>query len=73
MSDSLQILADQEALSLVEKNKRRDQSVLRPRVHEKIQQYFKNMLDGEISPILRLKINRSLCNFIAHIVVKSHI
>ena len=63
MTDSLQILADQEALSLVEKNKRKDQSVLRPRVHEKIQQYFKNMLDGEISPILRLKINRSLCNF----------
>ena len=47
MTDSLQILADQEALSLVEKNKRKDQSVLRPRVHEKIQQYFKNMLDGE--------------------------
>lgn len=63
MSHSLQILAEQEALSLTEKNKRRDQSVLRPRVHEKIQQYFKGMLDGQISPILRLKINRSLCNF----------
>ena len=63
MADALQILADEEALSLVEKNKRKDQSVIRPRVHEKIQQYFKNMLDGEISPILRLKINRSLCNF----------
>ena len=63
MSQSLQILADQEALSLVEKNKRKDQSVKRPRVHQKIQDYFKNMLDGEISPILRLKINRSLCNF----------
>lgn len=63
MTDSLQILAEEEALSLVEKNKRRDQSVLRPRVHEKIQNYFKNMLDGDISPILRLKINRSLCNF----------
>lgn len=63
MSHSLQILAEQEALSLTEKNKRRDQSTLRPRVHEKIQQYFKGMLDGQISPILRLKINRSLCNF----------
>ena len=63
MADSLQILADQEALSLIEKNKRKDQSIHRPRVHEKIQQYFKNMLDGEISPILRIKINRSLCNF----------
>jgi AdoMet-dependent heme synthase len=63
MSNSLQILADQEALSLMEKNKRRDQSQQRPRVHEKIQQYFKGMLDGQISPILRLKINRSLCNF----------
>tara|TARA_Y100001936_G_scaffold240400_1_gene274820 strand:+ start:41190 stop:42326 length:1137 start_codon:yes stop_codon:yes gene_type:complete len=63
MSNSLQILAEQEALSLAEKNKRRDQSQKRPRVHEKIQQYFKGMLDGQISPILRLKINRSLCNF----------
>ena len=63
MSNSLQILADHEALSLAEKNKRKDQSIKRPRVHEKIQQYFKGMLDGQISPILRLKINRSLCNF----------
>ena len=63
MSSSMKILADQEALSLTEKSKRKDQSVKRPRVHEKIQQYFKGMLDGQISPILRLKINRSLCNF----------
>lgn len=63
MSNAMQILADQEALSLMEKNKRHDQSQRRPRVHEKIQQYFKGMLDGQISPILRLKINRSLCNF----------
>lgn len=62
-TSNLQILAEQEALSLAEKKKRRDQSVHRPRVHEKIQNYFKNMLDGYISPILRLKINRSLCNF----------
>ena len=63
MSDLITILADQEALSLTEKSKRRDQSKKRPRVHEKIEQYFKGMLDGQISPILRLKINRSLCNF----------
>jgi MoaA/NifB/PqqE/SkfB family radical SAM enzyme len=63
MSDPLKILAEQEALSLTEKSKRKDQSQRRPRVHQKIQQYFKGMLDGEISPILRLKINRSLCNF----------
>lgn len=63
MSRNLQVLAEQEALSLIEKNKRKDQSQKRPRVHEKIQQYFKGMLDGQISPILRLKINRSLCNF----------
>ena len=63
MKSSLQILAEQEALTLIEKNKRKDQSVQRPRVHEKIQNYFKGMLDGQISPILRLKINRSLCNF----------
>ena len=63
MASSLQILADHEALTLEEKNKRRDQSIHRPRVHEKIQQYFDKMLDGYISPILRLKINRSLCNF----------
>lgn len=63
MSNHLQVLAEQEALSLTERNKRKDQSQRRPRVHEKIQQYFKGMLDGQISPILRLKINRSLCNF----------
>ncbi len=63
MINKLQVLAEQEALSLAEKNKRRDQSQQRPRVHEKIQDYFRGMLDGQISPILRLKINRSLCNF----------
>jgi MoaA/NifB/PqqE/SkfB family radical SAM enzyme len=63
MTSTLQILAEQEALSLTEKNKRKDQSQKRPRVHQKIQQYFNGMLDGQISPILRLKINRSLCNF----------
>ncbi len=62
MSLDLKILAEQEALSLREKAKRRDQSLVRPRVHEKIQKFFENMLDGAISPILRIKINRSLCN-----------
>ena len=63
MNLSLKVLADHEALTLAERNKRRDQSIHRPRVHEKIQAYFDKMLDGYISPILRLKINRSLCNF----------
>ena len=63
MSHSIKVLADHESLTDEEKRKRKDQSQLRPRVHEKIQNYFKNMIDGEISPILRLKINRSLCNF----------
>jgi len=63
MSNSLQILAEQEALTLLEKAKRKDQSLRRPRVHEKIQNFFKEMINGQISPILRLKINRSLCNF----------
>jgi len=61
--DGLKILAQDEALSLIEKNKRKDQSVKRPRVHEKIQKYHREMVSGYISPILRLKINRSLCNF----------
>ena len=63
MDLALKILAENEALTLEEKAKRRDQSVHRPRVHAKIQAYFEKMLDGYISPILRLKINRSLCNF----------
>jgi MoaA/NifB/PqqE/SkfB family radical SAM enzyme len=63
MSDALKILAQDEILSLAEKAKRRDQSIRRPRVHEKIQRYFREMASGYISPILRLKINRSLCNF----------
>ncbi len=63
MSNALQILAENEALSLTEKNKRKDQSVKRPRVHEKIQNYFKGMLDGQISPILRLVNSRTKCNF----------
>ena len=63
MSHSIKVLADHESLTDEEKRKRKDQSQLRPRVHEKIQDYFKNMIDGAISPILRLKINRSLCNF----------
>lgn len=63
MDLSLKILAENEALTLAERSKRRDQSIHRPRVHKKIQTYFEKMLDGYISPILRLKINRSLCNF----------
>jgi len=63
LNDRLKILAHDEALSVTEKSKRKDQSIKRPRVHEKIQRYHREMLSGYISPILRLKINRSLCNF----------
>ena len=62
MDHQLQILAKDEALTTEEDRKRKDQSQKRPRVHEKIQAYFNNMIDGAISPILRLKINRSACN-----------
>lgn len=51
------------ALSTIESRKREDQSKKRPRVHEKIQAFHRNAIKGIISPILRLKINRSLCNF----------
>ena len=63
METSLPILAEAAALTPTEGRKRQDQSKLRPRVHEKIQNFFRDMAGGVISPILRLKINRSLCNF----------
>ena len=50
-------------LTPVERRKRQDQSVKRPRVHEKIKAFHRDAVNGVISPILRLKINRSLCNF----------
>ena len=62
MTNSLHVLAKDESLTQEEGRKRKDQSQKRPRVHEKIQRYFENMIDGHISPILRLKINRSACN-----------
>ena len=63
MSSHLEILEKSTALTEDEGRKRKDQSKTRPRVHAKIQKLFKNMTKGAISPILRLKINRSLCNF----------
>ena len=63
MSIELSILAEAAALTPTEGKKRQDQSLKRPRVHEKIQNFFRDMSSGVISPILRLKINRSLCNF----------
>lgn len=63
MNFPLEALADNESLTDKESKKRKDQSQKRPRVHQKIQDYFSGMIDGKISPILRLKINRSLCNF----------
>lgn len=62
MSTPLHILAADSQLSLEEKRKRTDQSLVRPLVYEKIQKFFATMVDGAISPILRLKINKSLCN-----------
>ena len=63
METSLPILAKAAALTPTEGRKRQDQRKMRPRVHEKIQNFFRDMSSGVISPILRLKINRSLCNF----------
>jgi len=63
MQTDLMIKSEIDVLTHSEQKKRKDQSVLRPRVHEKIQNFFKNMEGGSISPILRLKTNRSLCNF----------
>ena len=60
--NKLDILVKDESLTKDEGRKRKDQSEKRPIVHEKIQRYFTNMIDGDISPILRLKINRSACN-----------
>ena len=61
--NQLEILAKDEALSNEEDRKRKDQSRKRPRVHQKIRKYFdEDMVNGGISPILRLKINRSACN-----------
>ncbi|MBI96354.1 radical SAM protein [bacterium] len=56
------VLSKEASLTKDEVRRRKDQSQKRPRVHQKIQSYFENMLDGAISPILRLKINRSACN-----------
>ena len=61
MADLVEIGPTQ-PLSTVETSKRDLQKALRPRVYEKIISYNEKMLDGVISPILRLKINRSLCN-----------
>ena len=63
MKTSIDILTQAAALTSTEGKKRQDQSKARPRVHEKIQTFFRDMANGIISPILRLKINRSLCNF----------
>tara|TARA_B100001248_G_C27376380_1_gene454497 strand:+ start:195 stop:1349 length:1155 start_codon:yes stop_codon:yes gene_type:complete len=60
--ESHKVLSKDASLTNEEDRKRKDQSKVRPRVHQKIQSYFENMIDGAISPILRLKINRSACN-----------
>lgn len=50
-------------LNELEMQKRKAQKNKRPRVYEKIMAFRKTAIDGAISPILRLKINRSACNF----------
>ena len=62
MNVPLSVVAADNELSQEEKRKRQDQRNKRPRVYEKIQQFFASMADGAISPILRLKTNKSLCN-----------
>jgi len=63
MQTIIPLFSQETVLTGVEEKKRQDQSKVRPRVHEKIQNFFHDMSSGVISPILRLKINRSLCNF----------
>ena len=60
MSNSLQILAEQEALTLLEKAKRKDQSLRRPRVHEKIQNFFplKSMYNLIKQPVQRIVMSK---------------
>ena len=62
MTLELKALDIDSSLSLEEARKRTDQEIIRPRVYQKIQNFFASMADGAISPILRLKINKSLCN-----------
>ena len=63
MQTSIPLFSQDTILTGIEEKKRQDQSEVRPRVHEKIQNFFRDMSSGVISPILRLKTNRSLCNF----------
>ncbi len=63
MQTTIPLFSQETILTGIEEKKRQDQSKVRPRVHEKIQNFFRDMSSGVISPILRLKINRSLCNF----------
>ena len=62
MSIPLAVVAADSQLSLEENRKRTDQRLKWPRVYEKIRAFFRDMADGVISPILRLKTNKSLCN-----------
>ena len=55
MRTEIEILSETSALTQIEGKKRQDQSQKRPRVHEKIQNFFREMSNGVISPILRLK------------------
>ena len=63
MQTSIPLFSQDTILTGIEEKKRQDQSEVRPRVHEKIQNFFRDMSSGVISPILRLKTNRSLCKY----------
>ena len=62
MSISDHLTVETNSISALETEKRSHQQIVRPRVFEKIQAHNSDTLNGSISPILRLKINRSACN-----------
>ncbi len=62
MAISDHLTVETNSISVLESEKRSHQKLKRPRVFEKIEAHNSDTLNGSISPILRLKINRSACN-----------
>ena len=62
MAISDHLTVETNSISALESEKRSHQQLKRPRVFEKIEEHNSDTLNGSISPILRLKINRSACN-----------
>ena len=62
MAISDHLTVETNSISELESEKRSHQQLKRPRVFEKIEAHNSDTLNGSISPILRLKINRSACN-----------